>query len=45
VCLPGRHGDFPVVGLDLEATTFGMDFKVSSGTPFGTEGGHEQMGA
>ncbi|NRQ31274.1 hypothetical protein HII36_05405 [Nonomuraea sp. NN258] len=43
VSVPGRHGDIPVVGLDLEATTFGLAFKVSSATPAGADGGYEQM--
>ncbi|MEU1880834.1 hypothetical protein ABZ470_26305 [Streptosporangium sp. NPDC020072] len=41
--MPGRHGDIPVVGLDLEATTFGLMFKVTSATPAGADGGYEQM--
>ncbi|MBT2234750.1 phage tail family protein [Nonomuraea sp. NEAU-A123] len=43
VSVPGRHGDIPVVGLDLEATTFGLTFKVASATPSGADGGYEQM--
>ncbi|MEV0379812.1 hypothetical protein [Nonomuraea sp. NPDC050643] len=43
VSVPGRHGDIPVVGLDLEATTFGLTFKVTSATPSGADGGYEQM--
>ncbi|HUR06990.1 MAG TPA: hypothetical protein VM347_30905 [Nonomuraea sp.] len=43
VSVPGRHGDTPVVGLDLEATTFGLTFKVTSATPSGADGGYEQM--
>ncbi|GAA2895583.1 hypothetical protein [Nonomuraea rubra] len=43
VSVPGWHGDIPVVGLDLEATTFGLTFKVTSATPSGADGGYEQM--
>ncbi|MFD0659773.1 hypothetical protein [Thermocatellispora tengchongensis] len=43
VSVPGRHGDIPVVGLDLEATTIGLTFKVTSATPSGADGGYEQM--
>ncbi len=43
VSVSGRHGDIPVVGLDLEATTFGLAFKVTGATPAGTDGGYEQM--
>ncbi|MFI6497184.1 hypothetical protein [Nonomuraea typhae] len=43
ISVPGRHGDIPVVGLDLESTTFGLTFKVTSATPSGADGGYEQM--
>ncbi|MEV1247899.1 RidA family protein [Nonomuraea sp. NPDC050022] len=43
VSVPGRRGDIPVVGLDLEATTFGLTFKVTSANPSGANGGYEQM--
>ncbi|MEU7911309.1 hypothetical protein [Microbispora bryophytorum] len=43
VSVPGRHGDIPVTGLDLEATTFGLTFKVTGATPAGADGGYEQM--
>lgn len=43
VSVPGRHGDLPIVGLDLETTTFGLTFKVTSATPSGKDGGYEQM--
>ncbi|WP_433355641.1 hypothetical protein ACQP25_17290 [Microtetraspora malaysiensis] len=43
VSVSGRHGDIPVVGLDLEATTFGLAFKVTGATPSGVDGGYEQM--
>ncbi|MFG1709243.1 hypothetical protein ACFLIM_39235 [Nonomuraea sp. M3C6] len=41
--VPGRSGDLPVLGLDHEATTFGLAFTVYSCTPSGADGGGEQM--
>jgi len=41
--VPGRSGEVPIVGLDREATTLGLNFKVTSATPSGTDGGYQQM--
>lgn len=43
--VPGRAGDLPVLGLDHEATTFGLAFTVYPYTPSGADGGAEQMEA
>ncbi|WP_433426361.1 hypothetical protein ACQP1V_42750 (plasmid) [Microtetraspora malaysiensis] len=43
VTVPGRHGDLPVVGLDLESTMFGIKVAVYGVTPSGEDGGYEQM--
>ncbi|MEU2971721.1 hypothetical protein [Nocardiopsis alba] len=39
VQVPGRAGDLPVTGLDLEATTLGMTLWVGPRTPDGSLGG------
>ncbi|MEQ4723765.1 hypothetical protein [Nonomuraea sp. B19D2] len=41
--VPGRSGDLPVLGLDHEATTFGLAFTVYPYAPSGADGGAEQM--
>ncbi|WP_424533627.1 hypothetical protein ACOZ38_25160 [Sphaerisporangium viridialbum] len=43
VSVPGRSGELPVVGLDLEATSLGLAFVVTGATPSGVDGGYEQM--
>lgn len=43
--VPGRAGDLPVLGLDHEATSFGLAFTVYPYTPSGVDGGAQQMEA
>ncbi|MDF5756665.1 hypothetical protein P3X83_29060 [Spongiactinospora sp. TRM90649] len=43
VVVPGRHGQIPVYGLDLETTTLPLACAVYGRTPAGADGGHEQM--
>lgn len=45
VAVPGRAGDLPIMGLDHEATSFGLALTVYSRTPGGADGGFEQMEA
>ncbi|MFI7126996.1 hypothetical protein ACIBQ1_14980 [Nonomuraea sp. NPDC050153] len=41
--VPGRHGEIPIHGLDLEATMLPLACAVYAYTPSGTFGGYEQM--
>ncbi|TMR97528.1 hypothetical protein [Nonomuraea basaltis] len=41
--VPGRHGEIPIHGLDLEATTLPLACAVYGYTPAGMFGGFEQM--
>ncbi|WP_433235547.1 hypothetical protein ACQPYK_25530 [Streptosporangium sp. CA-135522] len=45
VAVPGRAGDLPIMGLDHEATSFGLALTVYSRTPDGHNGGFEQLEA
>ncbi|MFI6485147.1 hypothetical protein ACIBH1_45065 [Nonomuraea sp. NPDC050663] len=43
--LPGRAGEVPIMGLDHETTQFALEFKITSRTPSGGDGGFEQLEA
>ncbi|SDI50655.1 hypothetical protein SAMN05421505_16114 [Sinosporangium album] len=43
VKVPGRSGDLPIVGLDLEPTAFALDLHVLPVRPDGAEGGFEAL--
>ncbi|MEV4749081.1 hypothetical protein AB0K21_22105 [Streptosporangium sp. NPDC049248] len=43
VAVAGRAGDLPIMGLDHEATSFGLALTVYSRTPDGDDGGFEQL--
>lgn len=43
VKMPGRSGELPIVGLDLETTSVALVFGLTGRTPSGTDGGFEQL--
>lgn len=45
VKMPGRSGELPLVGLDLETTTVPLVFGLTGRSPAGADGGFEQLEA